>query len=685
MLQTRSSLALLTAAVLVATASFGGCTTTETPPPAATDGTDSGSTTSGDPNEPVPNIDDTQTPPDPDEALAPEVTAISPDKAVVGGVGPSLVVSGNNFVPRSIVQLDGAPLSTTFISAKELRATIPSGKLSVVGTLRVSVGTSPPGGGASKEVVFSVENPHPELTKLTPLSVLAGAGATSLDVSGASFVSGSKIVFGGTELTTTFNSSTSLHATIPSDLLVSSGAVPVTVVSPDPGGGPSSPISFTVANPGAAVSNINPSAAFVGSAAFDMTVVGSGFVNGSTVLFNGNALTTTYQSDTTLKASVPATSLTAASDGFPIAVSNPPPGGGVSSPVAFKVLYPQPTLSSASPSSVAAGSGPTDITVTGVGFFVTSQITFNDAPAVTKFVDGTHLKATADASLLASASTILVRVVNSTPGGGTSSAVALMVANGVPTITSFSPSSVVAGSPAKLITIRGTGFVSGSSVTSNGQSIASTYVSGSSLTATIPANHLINFGSVTINVTNPSPGGGKSADAFLPVGCDTTGVNYALSSLNSTVTVNTNFDGTNMMSRFNAAASCATVVYASTTQPGRYTIVQNNSGSSATLAAWADCTGVTQGDAFLAFYKRPTIPANDQERLGCATSVSEGTNGGGLSSPDSNGSLWCPGFTKANGGGLTLGVCEKAVIHIQPFDYQSTSYKAPTRLRFELE
>lgn len=680
----RSSLVLLILSVLFVVLAAGGCAEGE--PRAPMLEADAGSTTTEEPNEPLPNIDDKPTPKNPDEASAPEVDAVAPNKATVGSVGPSIIVTGNNFVPRSIVQLDGAPLATSFVSVTELRATIPSGKLTSVGTLRISVGTAPPGGGASKEVTFSVVNPEPQLTALSPLSVLAGASATELQVTGASFVEGAKIVFGMTDLATTFTSSTELKATIPSGLLSTSGSYPVTVVNPGPGGGTSSPISFTISNPSASIQNINPSAAFVGSAAFEMTVNGGGFVSGSKVLFNGTTLTTSYQGSTKLKAQVPASALTAAGD-FPIAVQNPPPGGGVSTPVVFKVQYPAPSASSIAPSTVAAGSGPTEITVTGVGFFVTSQITFDNAPAATTFVDGTHVKATLSAAQLASASTISVRVVNPAPGGGTSSALAFTVANGVPSITSLNPSSVVAGSPDRVVTIYGNGFVAGSSVKSNGQVVGSTYVNGGQLTATIPANHLLNPGNVTITVTNPAPGGGTSQTAYLSIGCDTTGVNFALGSVGTLTTLLTGFNGNGLMSRWADAGSCQTApLYTDVLQPGRYAVVQNTAGVPITLSAWADCSTVTGGDAFLTFYRRPTVPANDDERLGCAFVVAEGTNGaGGYASPESGGSAYCPGLTKANGGGLQLGVCEKAVVHIQPYDWQSTTFTPPPRLRLYVE
>lgn len=625
-------------------------------------------------------------PPNPDDALPPMVTSISPDKATVGSVGPSIVVSGTNFVPRSIVQLDGAPLATNFVSGTELRATIPTSKLASVGVLRLSVGTSPPGGGASKEVTFEVRNPGATLTSLSPLSAVAGSAPTTIEASGTGFVPGAKISFGSTDLTTTWNSDSSLEATIPASLLITSGSVPVTVTNPAPGGGLSKAISFTVTNPAASVQAINPSAAFVGSAALSMTVNGSGFVAGSNVVFNGTTLATTYVSPTQLQATVPSASLGAAGD-FPVAVSNPPPGGGVTAPVVFRVQYPAPQASTLSPSSVAAGSGPTTVVVTGLGFFITSQITFDGAPAATTYQDATHLKATLTAAQLATATAISVRVVNSAPGGGTSVALAFTVNNGVPTISTLNPASVASGSPDRNVIISGTGFVAGSTVKSNGVLVSSAFQNTSTITAIIPSAHLINPGSVAITVTNPAPGGGTSVAKNLTVGCDTSGVDVALGPIGTTTTLSTSFATAASMSRFADSSACtATSLDPANQQPGRYWVVQNTAGTPVTLSAWAVCTASgVQDDAYLTFYRRPTKPANDTERLACAFQIAEGIAVSNYASPESGASNWCPGLTKANGGGLTLGACEKAVVHIQPWSNASASYPPPPTVRLKAE
>jgi hypothetical protein len=641
------------------------------------------------PTVPPPAVAPTQEKPkpvNPDDALPPVVTSVSPDKATVGSVGPSIVIAGTNFVPRSIVQLDGAPLATSFVSGTELRATIPTTKLLATGVLRISVGTSPPGGGASKEVTFEVQNPGATLTSLSPLSVILGATTTTIQATGTGFVPGAKIVFGGTDLTTTFGSSTSLSGTIPAGLLVTPGSVPVNVVNPAPGGGASTSISFTVANPVAAIQSIRPSVAFVGSGSTTITVVGSGFVPGSNVLFNGATLASTYVSGNQLTASLPASSLSAVGD-FPVAVSNPPPGGGVTSPVVFRVQYPAPQTSALAPSTAGAGSGPTDVVVSGAGFFSTSQITFDGAPTATTYQDATHLKATLTAAQLANAGSISVRVVNSTPGGGTSAALGFTVTNGVPAITGLNPSSVPAGSADRTVTVTGTGFVSTSTAKSNGILVMTAYVSPTTLSIVVPSNHLLNPGTVAITVTNPAPGGGTSAAKNLGVGCDTSGVDVPLGAIGNTTTLATSFGTAPLMSRFGGSGQCsATTLDPANQQPARYWVVQNTAGVPVTLSAWADCSvGGKQDDAYLTFYRRPTVPANDTERLACESKIAEGIAVSNYSSPESGASSWCPGLTKANGGGLTLGVCEKAVVHIQPYNNASTSYPPPPRVRVRPE
>jgi uncharacterized protein (DUF1800 family) len=82
----------------------------------------------------------------------------------------------------------------------------------------------------------------------------------------------------------------------------------------------SSPV--TLMNPVPVVSSASPNSIAVG--AFSLTVTGSGFVNGSTVMFGGTALTTTFVSATQLIATGTATASQVGSNS--VTVNNPNPG-----------------------------------------------------------------------------------------------------------------------------------------------------------------------------------------------------------------------------------------------------------------------------------------------------------------------------------------------------------------------
>jgi hypothetical protein len=86
-----------------------------------------------------------------------------------------------------------------------------------------------------------------------------------------------------------------------------------------------------------------PSSVQPGSAGFTLTVNGAGFRSTSVVHWNGVPLSTTFVSDDTLKAAVPAGDVAAAGTAN-VTVSNTAPGGGTSSPVAFTVTNPTTSL-----------------------------------------------------------------------------------------------------------------------------------------------------------------------------------------------------------------------------------------------------------------------------------------------------------------------------------------------------
>jgi hypothetical protein len=69
----------------------------------------------------------------------PVISAFSSGPPIEGGGPLSLTVTGSNFVNGSVVQVNGTPISTTFVSATQLQATLPSSDLAEEGTLSVAV------------------------------------------------------------------------------------------------------------------------------------------------------------------------------------------------------------------------------------------------------------------------------------------------------------------------------------------------------------------------------------------------------------------------------------------------------------------------------------------------------------------------------------------------------------------
>jgi FG-GAP-like repeat/Abnormal spindle-like microcephaly-assoc'd, ASPM-SPD-2-Hydin len=96
------------------------------------------------------------------------------------------------------------------------------------------------------------------------------------------------------------------------------------------------------------------------------------------------------------------------------------------------------------------------------------------------------------------------------------------------------PTTAAPGGPAFILTVNGTGFVSGAVVNWNGNALATTFVSASQLTATVPASNIAVAATAAITVTNPTPGGGSSNPVFFPVSVPANSVYFTNSQILTT-------------------------------------------------------------------------------------------------------------------------------------------------------
>jgi len=258
---------------------------------------------------------------------------------------------------------------------------------------------------AASEAFYIVPVPH--ITGMSPLTALVGTGTFSLIISGSGFVApttvqgvteqgvpepGSTVAFGSSSLTVTAYSANQLTATVPANLLLSSGIFNVAVTNPSPV--TSNLFSFQVL-PG--ITGLNPASRTAGTGGFVLQVTGVGFQYGSQILFGDTALTTSFDGKSTLTGTVPA-SVIANPGAVPVVVANP--SSTVSAQVAFMVL-PQPVITSLVPNQAEVGTGPAFMAVNGSNFTASMSVNWNGAPLAGAVFNGpTQFSVTVPVALL---------------------------------------------------------------------------------------------------------------------------------------------------------------------------------------------------------------------------------------------------------------------------------------------
>jgi hypothetical protein len=137
-------------------------------------------------------------------APPPLINVLTPSSAIAGSGSLKLSVLGSDFVAGSVVNWNGSTRSTTFVSESKLEATILASDILTTGTASVTVLN--PGNVVSNSTLFIFKLPPPFISALTPAKVQVGSSAFTLNVGGANFVTGAKVLWNGLERSTTFKS-----------------------------------------------------------------------------------------------------------------------------------------------------------------------------------------------------------------------------------------------------------------------------------------------------------------------------------------------------------------------------------------------------------------------------------------------------------------------------------------------
>jgi hypothetical protein len=193
----------------------------------------------------------------------------------------------------------------------------------------------------------------------------------------------------------------------------SSGSLTVTV------------IAGSVTTPVPTITSLLPSpTATAGTPAFTLTVNGSNFGDGATVLWNGSTLPTTWVSASQLTASIPSADLTAVGI-VPIAVANPANlGGETSSPFDFVI-----NTAAGTAGAFTVSSAPTTLNIQyGQSTTTTIPVTFSGAASGTQIAFSGCYNQPAGVSCSYSNGVITITISASTPTGTYNDIVAVFTA-----------------------------------------------------------------------------------------------------------------------------------------------------------------------------------------------------------------------------------------------------------------
>ncbi len=423
----------------------------------------------------------------------PRITALDPPVWATQGGAFTLRVIGLSFAQNAIVRWAGDPRPTTFVNSTELNAQISASDVASETTVSISVVNPPPGGGNSNNFSFTVSgqpNPAPVLTLISPDTVTSGGPDFLMTLTGSSFIASSVVQINGQNRQTTFVSMTQLQATIFASDIATGGVAQIRVFTPLPGGGPSATLPLTVGLGNPTIIFLSPNSALAGGAGFTLSVIGNSFTQNAVVRWNGSPRTTTFVGGTELSAQILASDIASIGTAL-VTVATPPPAGGVSNAVPFSIVQsdnPLPRINSINPTQATAGGPAFVLTVNGTGFFAGSLVRWNGSPRQTTFANATQLLAQITASDIASVATNSVTVFNSTPGGGISNSVSLVVNTATgnpPIISSITPTTVNAGGQAFTLAVEGAFFTPTSVVQFNSDSRPTTFISANQLTAVI--------------------------------------------------------------------------------------------------------------------------------------------------------------------------------------------------------
>jgi trimeric autotransporter adhesin len=179
------------------------------------------------------------------QASTPVITSVTPNSIVAGSQSTVITVVGSGFTSGSVIEWNGAPLSTSLLNSS-LYATVSTSDLSTVGTATVQVDTPTAVPALSNTVVVQITAPPaPTLGSIYPNAGPINTEA-AVTLNGTGFTPETTVAVNGAIVPSNFVSSGTITAMIPAVNLALPGNVNISVTTPGSAAGPSPALTYTV-------------------------------------------------------------------------------------------------------------------------------------------------------------------------------------------------------------------------------------------------------------------------------------------------------------------------------------------------------------------------------------------------------------------------------------------------------
>jgi len=339
-----------------------------------------------------------------------------------------VVFTGTNYIQGVSTAQFGPGItinSNTVNSSTQLTANVTIDAGAATGPRSVHVANSGPGGGSSGDQTFTVNNPGPTLSGISP-SFANRCQTLDVVFTGTNYIQGaSSVVFGDdiSLISVTVTSASQLTARITVEAGAATGARNVSVTNSGPGGGNSGTQVFSVNNPAPVLLSIDP-AAGNRLQTLDVVFTGDNYFGDATSVGFGDGIrvnSVTVNSLTELTASI-TIEVGAATGPRDVSVTNALPGGGTAVlEDRFTVGTPVPSLTAVDPNA-GVRTRTMDVVLSGDNYFTdATTVGFGDNIQVNSVLVNGLTELTASITIEAGAATGArdVSVTNAAPGGGT--------------------------------------------------------------------------------------------------------------------------------------------------------------------------------------------------------------------------------------------------------------------------